>query len=170
MAHRVAANLVVGSDGSTTLRGSSAGLSFPADRLRFHQLRREFGALLIGGNTAANEPYAKTPVPLIVLSSRQLPVRILNNPLALGWNLELKAAIAKATATYGDLLIEAGPKLILQAKSLGLLTEIFLTISDIEGGEHPIDLAALTLGAVELSQERVQGGLFLHYGLAPSHL
>jgi len=169
MSYRVAANLVLGSDGSSTLKGSSAGLSFPADRERFHQLRREFGAILIGGNTARNEPYQKTPVPLIVLSRQGLPDRLSSNPLATSWDLPLRDAVAKATLQHGDLLIEAGPALVRAALADGLLTDFYLTISEQIGGENPVDPAHLTAGWSEISRETVSGGLFLHYRLAPSH-
>ena len=122
MSYRVAANLVLGADGSSTLRGSSAGLSFPADRERFHQLRRDFGAILIGGNTARNEPYQKTPLPLIVLTRQGLPDRLSSNPIATAWDLSFRDAVATATAQYGDRLIEAGPALVSAAISDGLLT------------------------------------------------
>jgi riboflavin biosynthesis pyrimidine reductase len=132
-------------------------------------LRKEFGAILIGGNTARNEPYSKTPIPLIVVSSRALSGSALTNPLALLWDLPLPAAIGRATELYGDLLIEAGPVLVKAALAEGLLTELYLTISDSIGGENPIAAAELTAGASEISREKVEGGLFLHYRLAPSH-
>ncbi len=170
MAHRVAVNLIVGAKGETTWGGTSAGLSFAADRARFHQLRREFQAILIGGNTAQHEPYAKTPLPLIVMTHRPLPEQIAKNPHAVAWELPLPAAVSKAVDTYGDLLIEAGPALIVEALSLGLISEIFLSISELPGGENPIDISQLTKDGVELSRQEVDGGLFLHYRLAPSHL
>jgi len=169
MSYRVAANLVLGADGSSTLRGSSAGLSFPADRERFHQLRRDFGAILIGGNTARNEPYQKTPLPLIVLTRQGLPDRLSSNPIATAWDLSFRDAVATATSQYGDLLIEAGPALVSAAISDGLLTDLYLTISEQIGGENPVDLAGLTAGSSEVSRESVRGGLFLHLRLAPSH-
>ncbi len=170
MANRVAVNLIVGAQGETTWGGTSAGLSFAADRARFHQLRREFKAILIGGNTAHNEPYAKTPLPLIVLTHRPLPNHLLKNPLAEAWQLPLPEAISRAMRTYGDLLIEAGPVLINDAISLGLITEIYLSISELPGGENPIDIKRLTENGVEISRQEVEGGRFLHYRLAPSHL
>jgi riboflavin biosynthesis pyrimidine reductase len=161
--NRVAANLVLASDGGTTINGSSIGLSFPADRQRFHQLRQEFDAILIGGNTARNEPYKKTPVPLIVLSHTELPLNIAANPLAQHWNLSIAEAIPRATRIYGDLLIEAGPRLVQEALSAGLVTELFLTISRSTSGENPVDIAELTRGALEISREESDEGVFLKY-------
>ena len=172
MGIRVAANLVIGADGSTTFNGSSRGLSFPADRLRFHQLRAEFHAILIGGNTAKNEPYGKTPLPLIVLSHHPLPALIKANERAVLWDLSLPVAITRAKQEYGDLLVEAGPKLLSAALRLGLLTELFVTISPATPGENQIDLNEFIAGAEEISRESIDdapGALFLHYRLAPSH-
>jgi riboflavin biosynthesis pyrimidine reductase len=167
MSPRVAANLVIGADGATTLAGSSAGLSFPADRRRFHQLRSEFKVILIGGNTARNEPYEKTPLPLIVLSHQPLPITA--NPLAELATRPLPEVVADATARFGDLLIEAGPQLLQSALDLRLLTDLYVTVSDRMGGENQIDLVVLTRGWEEISREEVEGGYFSHYRLAPSH-
>ena len=170
MTVRVAANLIVGRDGATSLGGSSSGLSFPADRVRFHQLRKEFKAILIGGNTARHEPYATTPLPLIVLSHGPLPARLESNQSAVAWDLPLASAVSRATAEFGDLLFESGPGLLKEAIGKGLIQELFLTISEKVGGEGLIDLLDLTDGAIEISSEVVEGGHFLHYRLAPSHL
>lgn len=167
-AWRVAANLVVGIGGTTTLNASSAGLSTPADRTHFHRLRGEFGAILIGGNTARNEPYAKTPVPLIVLSHHPLSGPAALNPQAVQWNMPLAAAITQARSLYGNLLIEAGPALLKEAVRNHLLTDLYLTRSPIEGGENPISLEELLDSALELSRREVDGTLFLHYRLAPT--
>jgi len=163
MGHRVAANLVLAADGGATLNGSSAGLSFPADRRRFHQLRQGFDAILIGGNTARNEPYQKTPLPLIVLSHSELPPKIATNPQAVRWNLPISEAITRAIQEYGDLLIEAGPTLVREALSMGLVTELFLTISRSTSGENQVNVAELTRGAVEISREESDGGFLLRY-------
>jgi riboflavin biosynthesis pyrimidine reductase len=169
MRARVAANLIVGSDGSTTFDGSSAGLSFSADRTRFHQLRQDFGAILIGGNTARQEPYMTTPVPLIVLSRDPLPDRLLSNEKAVAWNLPLETAVTRGMSEFGDLLFESGPGLLMTAINAGLIQELFLTISNQTGGEGVINPSELTQGAELISSEEVPGGQFLHYRLAPSH-
>jgi riboflavin biosynthesis pyrimidine reductase len=83
--------------------------------------------------------------------------------------MPLEEALAKAAEIYGDILIEAGPSLVQEAMDLGLLTELFLTISPISGGEHSINKDSLIFGAKELSRVEVDGVLFLHYRLAPTH-
>ena len=161
--NRVAVNLILSAQGGSTLNGSSKGLSFPKDRLRFHQLRQEFDAILIGGNTARNEPYEKTPVPLIVLSHNELPPKIAANPMATLWNLSINEAITKATREYGDLLIEAGPALIKTAIAEGLVTELFLTISKRTSYENLVKCEELTSGATEISREESEEGVFYRY-------
>lgn len=169
MTPRVAANLVIGADGSTTLKGSSRGLSFPADRERFHELRGEFKAILIGGATARSEPYQRTPLPLIVLTHGSLPVELSTNPLAENWNEPISLAIPRARDLFGDLLLEVGPTLLQGALKARLVTELFLTISNVTGGENVMEIATLIKSFEEVSRESVEGGLFLAYRLAPSH-
>ena len=99
----VMANLVMGSDGSTTLEGSSKTLSSPQDRLRFHELRAQASAILIGGNTARNEPYATTPLPLVVISrTGNIPESVLANPLLHLWQLDPVSAIQRARTEFGE--------------------------------------------------------------------
>ena len=93
----VLANLVLGSDGSTSLDGSSKSLSSTEDRRRFHELRTRASAILIGGNTARTEPYATTPVPLVVITrSGNIPESVRGNPKAQIWELDPVSAIEKA--------------------------------------------------------------------------
>ncbi len=67
---QLVASLVVGSNGATSLRGDSRGLRTPEDRTRFLALRgrREISAILVGGATAAVEPYHSAPHPIIRFS------------------------------------------------------------------------------------------------------
>ncbi len=169
MADRVAANLIVGADGSTTIAGSSRALSFVADRKRFHQLRSKFNVILIGGATARNEPYFKTPSPLIVLTHQSLPPTVAANPLAQAWREPIAHAIPRASALYGDVLIEGGPRLLREALAERLVGELFITFSLTRGGENSIEISDFIRGFKEVSREPVEGGLFLSYRLAPSH-
>lgn len=82
----VTVTLVVGSDGSTTKDGSSAGVTTAADRSEFLARRRTADCILIGGNTARTEPYHRTPVPVVVIS-RSLINPLADNRLAHCWNL-----------------------------------------------------------------------------------
>lgn len=69
-AERVIAAMVVGSNGATSLAGTSHGLRTEEDRQRFLTLRRsdEFGAILVGRATTLVEPYGQAPHPLYIYS------------------------------------------------------------------------------------------------------
>ena len=69
---QIIATLVVGSDGSTAKDWTSRGVTSPLDRALFLERRRHVDAILIGGNTARSEPYRKTPVPVVVISSSMI--------------------------------------------------------------------------------------------------
>jgi len=62
------ASLVVASNGATSIMGGSRGLRTPEDRERFLALRNgpDIAAILVGGASAATEPYRSAPHPLIV--------------------------------------------------------------------------------------------------------
>ena len=83
--------------------------------------------------------------------------------------MPLGSAISRATERYGDLLIEAGPTLIMEVIEGGLLTDLYLTLSPVTGGENPISLDSLLNSSQETSHQEVDGTLFLHYRLAPTH-
>ncbi|MEY2663219.1 MAG: hypothetical protein RIR35_27, partial [Actinomycetota bacterium] len=65
---RAIANILVASNGATTLNGKSSGLRTLEDAQRFHMIRKLAKAVLIGGNTYRSEPYNKSPIPVFVSS------------------------------------------------------------------------------------------------------
>jgi len=160
---RVLANLVLGSDGSTTIDGGSKSLSSPEDRRRFHELRSKASAILIGGNTARTEPYAETPVPLVVVTkSGSIPESVRENPKANIWEIDPISAIAKATMEFGEvILVEGGIKLVEELLLANQIDELYLTISDKSGGENIYDLSALTRDFTVESSEKIAGETFL---------
>jgi riboflavin biosynthesis pyrimidine reductase len=166
---RVLANLIIGIDGSTTLNHRSAGLSFPEDRVRFHKLRNQSDVILIGGNSARNEPYEKTPIPLIVLShADQLPKEIIANTQVILWNKNIVEAVSDAKKNYSQILIEAGPALLVEALRVALIDELHICISNISGGERQISLKEFTTGYTQFKREEVEGGAFITYRPAPT--
>jgi len=159
----VLANLVLGSDGSTSLDGSSKSLSSAEDRRRFHELRAQASVILIGGNTARNEPYAQTPVPLVVITrSGEIPESVRANPNTHIWELDPISAVDKASKEFGEsVLVEAGMSLIQELLVANKIDELYLTLSKISGGENVYDLSALTRDFTVESSEKIDGETFL---------
>jgi riboflavin biosynthesis pyrimidine reductase len=161
----VSANIILGADGSTSLGGSSAGLTDLADRTRFHNIRGSADAIMIGGNTARTEPYGKTPIPLVIISAQnEIPDLVRANPMVNIWDLLPMVALEKARAEFGpNILIEAGPKLLREFLRQGVIQELFITLSAQTGGNNKVELTELITGFVEASREDVSGTVFLKY-------
>jgi len=159
----VMANLVLGSDGSTTLDGTSKSLSSPADRKRFHELRALASVILIGGNTARAEPYGQTPVPLVVITkSGDIPESVRENPKVHIWGLDPISAVDKARKDFGEsVLVEGGMNLIQELLVANKIDELYLTLSKKSGGENIYDLSALTREFTVESSEKIDGETFL---------
>lgn len=156
----VVATLVVGSDGSATIDAKSKGISSSADRKKFLQRRRKMDCIIIGGNTARNEPYQKSPIPVIVLS-RKSANPLAGNPLACLWNSSPTNALNRALEEFGDnILIEGGPALINEFINLNLIDEFELSITQVSGGENKIDVAKV-LGAFSKKEKlEIEGTIF----------
>ena len=166
----VIANLVVGSDGATSKNGSSIGLSSPADRERFHLLRKQSDAILIGGSTARREPYKKTPIPLFIITHSLVRLQP-KNQLAKQLNLPPKSALAEISNFFVDkekaqILVEAGPKLLTQMIEEGLIQTLYLTINHGATGENIIDLNQLIRTFKLVSSEKIADDEFQRYELA----
>ena len=139
----VIASLVVGSDGSTSKDGRSAGVSSAADRRAFLARRRSADALLIGGNTARNEPYQKTPVPVVVVSKSMLNP-LSNNRLAHWWNCEPVEALARAQRLFGQtIVIESGISIIEDLIAAKKIDRLELSVTAVTDGEDQVDYQKL---------------------------
>jgi riboflavin biosynthesis pyrimidine reductase len=136
----IRANFIVGQDGSSTHNGSSIGLSNKIDKERFRRLRTECDVVVIGGNTARNEPYKNLNKPLVVItSSKNTLIEGKTNYLQL--NQPLEEAIAIIKEKFGEnILVEAGWKLLRNAIENKLIDELYLTINHSITGENIIDL------------------------------
>lgn len=156
----VVATLVVGSDGSTSKESRSAGISSPEDRKAFLQRRREVDVIIVGGNTARQEPYNRTPVPLIVIS-RSLVNPVQGNHLALFWNCSPAKAVEKARLLFGEkILIEGGISMIKELISLKILDQLELSVTPASGGDDKVDIKELLSHFTQVSQREEAGTLF----------
>jgi riboflavin biosynthesis pyrimidine reductase len=136
----IIATLVVGSDGSTSKDGTSRGVSSSVDRARFLERRRQVDAIVIGGNTARSEPYRKTPVPVVVISTSMIN-SLADNRQAYWWNASPSEAIERAQRLFGPtILVEAGTSIILELLSLNLIDRLELSVTTVTGGEDRIDI------------------------------
>ena len=132
----IVATIVVGADGSSTINGSSSEVTSTADRATFLQRRRLVDCIIIGGNTARNEPYSKTPVPLVVVSRQAHP----NLPAAHVWDLDPKDALTKALQEFGEnILIEGGASFISYLLEQNLVDVLELSVTNSTGGADIFD-------------------------------
>ena len=156
----VVATLVVGRDGSTTKGGRSSGVTSAIDRETFLARRRSVDCIIIGGNTARNEPYQRTPVPVVVLS-RSMVNSLAHNRRAHWWNCSISDALVRAKRLFGEnILIEAGPQLILESVNGDLIDVLELSVTDIDGGENVIDYHALLEKFARVDEKIVDGTHF----------
>ena len=163
------ANLVVAANGATSKNGSSVGLSSPADRQRFHDLRTQSDAILIGGSTARREPYKKTPIPLFIITHSLVRLQP-KNQLAKQLNLPPQSALAEVSNFFADkesaqILVEAGPKLLTQMINEGLIQTLHLTINHGATGENTIDIKDLVKTFKLISSEKIEDDEFQRYEL-----
>jgi riboflavin biosynthesis pyrimidine reductase len=156
----VVATLVVGSDGSTSKDSRSAGISSPEDRKAFLQRRREVDVIIVGGNTARNEPYNRTPVPLIVIS-RSLVNPVQGNHLALFWNCSPAKAVEKARTLFGEkILIEGGISTINELLEVTMIDQLELSVTPATGGEDTIDIEQLLSHFSQINKREESGTIF----------
>lgn len=151
----VIASLVVGSDGSTSKDGKSAGVSSAADRRAFLARRRSADVLLIGGNTARTEPYQKTPVPVVIVSKSMLNP-LSNNRMAHWWNCDPIEALERAQRLFGQtVVIESGISIIEELIAAKKVDQLELSVTPITGGEDLIDIKKLLSKFTQVT-ERVE--------------
>ena len=156
----IVATLVVGSDGSTSKESRSAGVSSPQDRQVFLKRRREVDCIIVGGNTARNEPYNRTPVPLVVIS-RSLVNPVQGNHLALFWNCSPTEAVEKARKLFGPaILIEGGISMINELINHKVIDRLELSVTPATGGEERIDWKALLAHFATFETHEVDGTHF----------
>jgi riboflavin biosynthesis pyrimidine reductase len=157
----VFASLVVGADGATTKNGSSREISSGIDRTSFLARRRAVDFIFIGGETARTEPYHRTPVPVVV-SSRSLVNALADNRLAHWWNLSPNAAIEKGIKQFGpNVLVESGTRMLQQLLSAKLLDGIYLSVTDIAGGDDAVNVEVLLQNFTSIDRQIIGDTLFI---------
>ena len=156
----VIASLVLAADGSSTLAGTSDTVTTPIDRQRFLARRRSCDAILIGGNTARNERYERTPVPLVILSHAR-PDLLDKNPRAHWWSLPPTEAVARARWEFGSRLsVEGGIALVGELLEANLISHLELSITPHLGGENKVDYLDLLAHFEKIETEEIEGTIF----------
>ena len=154
------ATLVVGQDGSATKNSSSANITSVADREIFLNRRRHVDVIIIGGNTARNESYRRSPVPVIVCSRGSInPLE--ENPIAQIWNCSPSEAVDKARKLFGDnILIEGGPKMIMDLVDNQKIDQLELSLTQVSGGENIVDWQLLLSKFKNIEVKQIDGTHF----------
>jgi len=153
----VIATLVVGSDGSTTIKGSSGLVTSKADRENFLKRRRLVDCIVIGGNTARNEPYSKTPVALVVVSRQLHP----DLPAAHVWNADPIDALKRAQKEFGEnILIEGGAAFISYLLDHKVIETLELSVTKAHGGSDFFNYKKYLSLAKEIDEEVIDETTF----------
>jgi riboflavin biosynthesis pyrimidine reductase len=135
------ASLVMASNGATTLGGSSSPLSTPADRKRFLSTHRAAKAIIIGKRSALSESYGASDVPIYIFTPLQLPHPQMKQVVV---SRDLAQHVREiAVNLEGDLVVEAGPTLLMALVESGVIEILQLSLVEIEGDGDFIDLAQL---------------------------
>lgn len=132
--HRVVAPLVIGSNGATSLHGSSRALSSPEDRTRFLALRKSAAAIVIGGATFRSEPYDQLAIPLYVASKRLNSQEFSERSNLHIYPLSPTDVLDLAKGEISGLIvIEGGKSFLSELLQARLVDQLLLTRSPIEG-------------------------------------
>jgi riboflavin biosynthesis pyrimidine reductase len=159
------ATLVVGANGATTMGGNSSQLSTPPDRARFLSLHRSAAAIITGKHSANSEDYSKTNVPIYILTRSDLGLS-LDHPQMQSVNVGANLAEASRdiqNQITGDVIVEAGPELLTALIGVGVIEELQLSISPIDGDGNFIEIAEL-LKDFEIESDEVVDGTRLLQG------
>ena len=149
----IRANLVIGFNGMSRKAGSSRGLSSPADRARFHELRSDADVILIGGSTYRNEPYSKSSLPLYVATRANSA----NVGKASFFNLSPVDLINQAKLDgFKKILIEGGVNFLLEPIKFSQIDELYLTRTQVLGDSDKFDETDLHKN-YKLASETIEG-------------
>jgi hypothetical protein len=152
-------NLIIGTNGATTLEGSSYGLSFPADKEQMLKIRGIAGAILVGGTTYRSEPYQSLDKPVLVSSTK---VTELSNP-RFGEILNLSPLDLADYALErfpSPVLVEGGRDFLLPLLKARKISRMYLTVSETSGDDRFVEYSQLTSGMHLKERNKVTEGAF----------
>ena len=151
---------MVGRDGSTTKDSTSRNISSSADRASFLNRRRQVDVIIIGGNTARNEPYSRTPVPLIICSRSSINPVVENEKSEL-WNCSPGEAIDKARKLFGEnVLIEGGARMVVDLAENQKIDQLELSVTEVIGGENILDWQLLLSNFKHVEMQQIEDTQF----------
>ena len=152
------ANILLAKNMATSLGGSSRALSPKSDRIRFHQIRTQAKAILIGGQSYRNEPYSKLSLPLYI-SSRTLNEAVSGNKFI--FNQDPAWLINRALLEQGSpVLIEGGVNFISNLITKSLIDLLYITRVNQNGDGHFFDESQLLENYQRQSIEVIDGASF----------
>lgn len=152
------ANILLAKNMATSLGGSSRALSPKSDRIRFHQIRTQAKAILIGGQSYRNEPYSKLSLPLYI-SSRTLNEAVSGNKFI--FNQDPAWLINRALLEQGSpVLIEGGVNFISNLITKSLIDLLYITRVNQDGDGHFFDESQLLENYQRQSIEVIDGASF----------
>ena len=155
----VIASLVVGANHATSKDGSSRALSTPADRERFLRRHRGASAFIIGKKSAVTENYQGASVPIFVYSRSSKPLHFdhpLMQQITVDRNLRDITQLIDLRIE-GDIVVEAGPTLLMALVEEGVVDVLELSFSPIEGDGDFINVEKLLRKFAVDSDEEVDG-------------
>jgi dihydrofolate reductase len=155
----IIATLVVGANNATSMGRSSKLLSTPPDRSRFLKRHRSADAFIIGKNSAASELYSQSQVPIFVLSRNREELAFSNPAME---QILVEEDLAKtlhglAERISGDIVVEAGPTLLMPLLEQKLINLLELSISPLAGDGDFIDLNLLLSHFSEINEVVTDG-------------
>ena len=154
---RVLANMVIGANGATSLNHDSAELSPPADRTRFHEIRKMSKALVVGGRTFRLERYSKAPLPVYVATQTPTPSTSTSFFFVAAPQIVVRKALENSN---GPVLIEGGIRFIAPLLEKGVIDRLFLTRSPISGDGDFFDFEQLHRNYQLESSNKVDNVIF----------
>ena len=164
----IIANLVIDHSGFTTIDGKSKTLSTSLDRLLFHYLRSQSDIILIGANTARNEPYTDHQIPVAVLTkSENFPESFFTGvPPIILKDLDVEGALALLRAQGSEVILcEGGSNLLHQLLDKNLIDVFFLTINaNTQGDSNRFDTNKLSQKLVLVDEwQDPEGNLYQRF-------